>query len=264
MRGTMKWVVLVSAFFTLLSCGGSGGRFSDGDRYVLPPGWDVPDLFSLGSRAGNPATLEAWFYFAWGSDYCTSRNMVNAGVPDGLVLDPDGANGPLEPRDVDTSGAILLEGLLPTLECSAELTAAGTYRAQAWIYAGEKVGYAEASVTVGSSPPSGQAGEGTGQPPQDYGDTSGVREVIITLNYMLGERRGELPEEPPDMDELERQFVELPTIQALLARGYVLLENWGEVYSGLFRLPPGVTYEEAARELPQEFSDILQVSPEFS
>ena len=254
-RHALAWVVALTFITLAAGCRSQGGFLH---HVPIIPQYHFFVSANLNPEADLTVVISLWYGFA----LQTAMNSGGVPIPDLIIVDPD-SSGPLPSFEVNLEGDENTVIGLGEVDFHYEYPQAGTYSIKARLDANGTTRYAETSVTVGSSPPTTQTGTGQTPPPQGYGDTSGVREVIITLNYMLGGTRGELPPVPPDLEELERQFVELPTIQALLARGYVLLQNWGEVYSGLFRLPPGVTYEQAAQELPQEFPDILQVTPEF-
>ena len=66
---------------------------------------------------------------------------------------------------------------------------------------------------------------------------------------------------PVDAEAMNDEFVNHPTIQALLDLGYELLMPYGIIMAGEFKLPPGVTFAEAREFLLDEFADIAYVDP---
>ncbi len=94
----------------------------------------------------------------------------------------------------------------------------------------------------------------------DAGETINIvsGEAIINLAFNFSG----LGEDPQvNVDLLDAQFAQEPTVQALQAQGYQLLEVFGEVYGGLFRLPAGASFQGAFQSLPAQYPNIVAVGP---
>jgi len=66
---------------------------------------------------------------------------------------------------------------------------------------------------------------------------------------------------PAEADKLDEEFINQPTVQALLERGFELLQPYGCFQAGEFKLPPDMTFAEAYVLLPEEYPDISYVDP---
>ena len=185
---------------------GCGRQGADRGHSVEDPIYLQLEATVAGFSGSKTVRFEVW----WADNYVTRTNSSVVGVPDRIVIAADGDESPLEPFEANLDLALVNFGprrpYLVYVTTDYTYPKSGTYKAQAWVYAGDKVGYHDAWVRVGESSapaPQGQTEAGNGQggspPPPDYGDTSQVREVIIALIYMLEQERGELPPEPPNL-----------------------------------------------------------------
>ncbi|RLC35982.1 hypothetical protein DRH29_05405, partial [candidate division Kazan bacterium] len=68
---------------------------------------------------------------------------------------------------------------------------------------------------------------------------------------------------PADAEAYDELFINHPTIQELLALGYELLMPYGPIMAGEFKLPEGMTFEQARcqMEIDPDFPDIAYMDP---
>ena len=96
----------------------------------------------------------------------------------------------------------------------------------------------------------------------DFGRTVTIASdcVIIALH---GPWTQPAPEELPiDIAPLDEAFENNVTVQSLLASGFELMQTWGEVNGGLFKLPPGMSVTQALSALPMNYPGIWKVYPD--
>ncbi len=95
----------------------------------------------------------------------------------------------------------------------------------------------------------------------DFGRTVTIASdcVIIALH---GPWTQPAPEELPiDIAPLDEAFENNVTVQSLLASGFELMQTWGEVNGGLFKLPPGMSVTQALSALPMTYPGIWKIYP---
>jgi len=66
---------------------------------------------------------------------------------------------------------------------------------------------------------------------------------------------------PADVHQMNEEYLRQPTVQALLERGFELVQPYGFIQAGEFKLPPDLTFAEAYAQLPEEYPDIAYVDP---
>lgn len=96
----------------------------------------------------------------------------------------------------------------------------------------------------------------------DFGRTVTIASdcVIIALH---GPWTQPAPEELPiDIAPLDEAFENNVTVQSLLASGFELMQTWGEVNGGLFKLPPGMSVSQALSALPMNYPGIWKIYPD--
>ncbi|MCD6282176.1 S8 family serine peptidase [bacterium] len=116
----------------------------------------------------------------------------------------------------------------------------------------------------------GTGGDGGGDPPEGLGDyvwwedpETGQAGWIVEGYASIGlEYFPEWVFDPPaDAEVYDAMFLSEPTIQALLQMGYELLQPYGVIMAGEFKLPEGMTFAQARAGLMPGYPDIAYVDP---